>query len=165
MIQVGTKTGDYVKGLTTNSTDTSFASLVPTVTEPTGDGVITWGGGYEQASSTIMVVPFGAGADNSTFALRVTSWRNISTLWIPVLLGEFACTLSATVGVAGTSVLATDRIADTITAVLAPANAIIVSPTGEEIGYVMLDAVGSTKIQFSFDMTGATNGNVLYARL
>jgi hypothetical protein len=161
-MQLRTPIRDFIKGLTTSSTASSFTSLVPTTTEPTGDGVRAYG---SEGMNTLLVVPYGAGTEDTTFSLRVTGWRRIATLWVPILMGEVACTLSATVGIASATVTNTDRFCDTITSVSGPSGTVIYSPTADEIGYVMLDAAGFQKIQFTFDMTGATNGNVLYAGL
>ena len=41
----------------------------------------------------------------------------------------------------------------------------IVSPTGDVIAHCVQDVKGFAKVEVTFDMTGATNGNALYALL
>jgi hypothetical protein len=119
----------------------------------------------------VLIVPFGAGTENTTFSMRIIGWRvagrGMAALWIPVVLAEIACTLSATVGVAGKEAVATDRFVDTITLVTGTQNVSmeLVSPTGDEIGHVLVDIKGFQKLELSYDMTGATNGNALLAFL
>lgn len=158
---------DFQKAYATSSTDSSFDALVPTVTEPTADGVVTLSGvatNNGQTYGKMLVIPYGAGADDSTFAMRIHGWQKISTLWIPVPILEVACVLSTVVGVTGASLVATDRIVDTMTETLAPDTAVFYSTTGNRVAWLTFDTMGFQKVEFSFDMTGATNGNALYKR-
>jgi hypothetical protein len=165
----------------TNSTETSFASRVPTATEPKSAAsatatsqevtdLLTQGSANGGVQTRGLFVFFGAGTEDTTFSARVIGWRVIGSdpeadLWVPVVLAEFACTLSATVGVAGTPCVATDRFVDTITLVTGNDDVSVdfVSPTADEIAHAVVDLKGFAKVEVSFDLTGATDANALVA--
>ncbi len=171
----------------TNCTDTSFDTLASTTTEPALDAdagsatavvVIDLlkdrGRRDGPVQNSVFFMPFGIGNDDTTFDVRVVGWRYAFSdyathgLWVPVTLGGFSCTLSSQVGVANAAVIATERFADTITRITAQGNDVsseIVSPANNTPGHVILDLKGCHKVEFCFDMTGATSGNVLYAFL
>lgn len=168
-----TPTMNFRKGHATNSTATSFASKIPTITEPSGDGVHKVAPGSWMPNA-IMAVFFGAGSENDTFSARIIGWRKIATgggdpntLYIPMVLAELGCTISATVGIANSPLVATDRFVDTISLITGndDVSIDIVSPTADEIGHVVLDIKGCNYLEFSYDMTGATNGNCVFAYL
>lgn len=164
----------FRRALTANSTDTSFASKVATLTEPSGSGVLDMGAGGALAPNGVLVVPYGAGNDDTTFAMRIIGWRSITehssnqkiTEWIPIILVELACTLSTAVGATG-GVIGGGRMADTLSLVTGNDDISIdfVSPTGNVAAHAVVDVKGCEKIEFSFDMTGATSGNCLVATL
>lgn len=147
----------------TSSTDSTFPSKVPTATAPTGDGVI--GDPIVQgAPSWVQIVPFGDGADDATFDLRVIGWKVSDLgLWVPTILAQAACTLSAAVGVASTEVLATQRFADTITLTQVQANvdSKLSSPTGDLVASFQVETRGSALIEVIFDLGTATGANAL----
>lgn len=165
----------FARALAANATDTSFPSRVPTITQPTlmlgdVDGDIQQNG--------LEILPFAIGADNETFSIRIYGWRFIgpagphaySRLWVPVVLGEFACTLCAQVGIANSPVLNTERFCDTITLVGTTANANvgveIVSPANDTIARILVDLKGYQFWEPTFDIgTGPTSMNCLYAGL
>jgi hypothetical protein len=173
----------WKKALTTSSTATSFATKIPTITPPTGVGVIDM--------SAANFIPhfgqflfYGAGADDTTFDVRLIAWNPIGTavnnvLWIPQVLCSLTCILGTSVGIAGASVIDTDRFADsivvhatvapqpTLTDVVSAAAATrgtieIFLPSNNLIAYAQVPLRGARKLEVSFDMTGATNGNALY---
>ena len=157
-----TPTMDLRKMLATNSTDTAFDSIIPKTTEPSGDGLIkTSEGGGGVMPNAIKVLFYGTGDDNDTFSARVIGWHKIGVgtgagrLWVPIILAELACTMSATVGIANAPVVATERFVDTITLVTGndDISIDIVSPTGDEIAHAVLDLKGCQYIEFSFDTT------------
>lgn len=181
-VSLMTQASNFKKGRRTNATASSFASRVPQAAEPALDtaagsataqvavDVLARGGADGLVQNRLLLVFFGTGNEDTTFAARVLGWRRLGTddetdLWVPVELAEVACTLSATVGVAGTGVVATERFADTITLVAGndDISMEIVSPTGDEIAHVVLDLKGFQKFEVQYDMTGATDGNCLYA--
>jgi hypothetical protein len=168
--------------LAANATDTSFAALVSTLTEPTGAGVLTLAGNTSRPKK-LHISFFGAGADDSTFDARIIGWDRVekpgADLWIPRILCSLTLTLSTQVGVTGARVIATDRFADTMVvhATVAPQSTFtdvvsaaaasrgvveIFSPANNVIAWAKVPINGAEKIQVVFDMTGATNGNAVY---
>ncbi len=167
--------------LVANSTATSFATLISTITEPSGTGVHSFLATLRR--DKLLVSFFGAGADDSTFDARIVAWDRIEsstlTLWVPRVLCSLSLTLSTQVGIAGAKVVATDRFADTMVvhATVAPQPVFtdlvsaaaatrgtveIFSPANNLIAWAKVPVNAPTKIQFDFDMTGATNGNALF---
>lgn len=179
------------KAKATNSTSSSFPSKIPTVTEPSGDGVHNLGTGPGgQVPAWLKVLAYGSGNENQTFDLRVIGWNRTppdalnTVMWIPSVLGQFTCTLSAIVGVAGGYVVDTERFVDTLiihatiaaqlqsTDVTADASAaaaastgkiLICSPANDLIAHMLVPLEGCEKVEFTFDMTGATDGNCLFS--
>lgn len=149
----------YVKARTANATDSSFAAKNPTSTAPSGTGVV-------EVSRTgvgpadLLLVFFGEGADNTTFDVRVIGWSPVGSLWVPTLIAQMSCTLSAVVGVAGYDVTASERFADTIS--LGNGIAVVTNPASDAMpATALVDVAGYRKAEVVFDMTGATNGNAL----
>lgn len=174
MMTIGTANNCCVVALATNATDNSFPSRIPTTTEPTGDGVLSVPNPGQVSPTNAMIVPFGVGSDNHTFDLRVIGWRKVTgsgltSLWVPVVLGQFACTLSTAVGVANTPVSASNRFADTISRTLGIENVAdqVVSPAGASldnlVGHILMDVKGFSKIELNFDVGTAASGNALVA--
>jgi hypothetical protein len=165
-----------------NCTNTSYTSIVPTITEPSGDAgtaggnsVIDLGKGGMLVQNGIKVVPFGAGSDTNTFSVRVWGWQKIKTsvignsdLWVPVNLGEFACTLSTPAGVDNTPVPSTNVFCDTITVTVGStlggeaAGENIISPANDTTASFMVDLRGYDKVQLDFTTgSSATSCNAL----
>ena len=190
-IMIQTFASPWRKWRNVNSTETSFASKIPTATEPTGTGItatdasvvdlsggkasMLGAGGPQQNGMALCF--FGAGSDTNTFSARLIGWNPLQTdrdaavsantnLWIPTPLFEVSVALSLQVGIAGKALINTDRFADTITLTGTTANAgvniNIVSPANDTIGYLYVDLAGFMKAELIFDMTGATDGNALY---
>lgn len=167
----------FGKALSTDATDTSFPSKIPTGTEPTGNGVVDLSiEGNELGPNSVFLLPYATMDDDATFSMRVLGWRRVGTsraanaLWIPVPLIEVACTGCSAVGVAGKVIIATERFCDTITlvgAVGTTASHEIVSPTGNILAHVRLTTKGVQKLEFTFDSTSASAVamNCLYAFL
>jgi hypothetical protein len=87
-------------------------------------------------------------------------------LWVPVPLGEFLCTLSTVVGIAGATAVATDRFCDTIAIVstsgVSGQGLEIYSPADNTIGHVVLDMRGVRKLEITFTTgSSATSCNAL----
>lgn len=165
-----TRVGAYQKFYETNSTDASFPSRIPTTTAPSGNGVLvppgSGLGGARNAPSAAMVVPYGVGADNTTFKIRIIGWRLIGTLYVPTILCEFTCTNSTAVGVAGATVVATERFADTLTAnAFNPSGGVeAVSVANNTPAHFLVDCKGCQYIEATFDMNAsATSANALVA--
>ena len=157
----------FARARSANATDSSFPAFAPTATQPSGAGVLAPpGAGW--APVRLIVVPFGAGADDSTFDIKVVGWRECAGLWVPCTLFEATATLSAAVGVAGTGVLAAERFADTVSDPVAGkgtkgADCLILTPADDTPAQVILDARGSQFIQILFDLGTATGANALVA--
>lgn len=176
----------------TNTTSSAFTSIIPTITEPTavnpgesGSGIFNLApGGCDSIPDAMLVYFFGAGADNDTFDVRLWGWDRIGSvqgtmLWTPSPIASFTCTLSQAVGIAAADIINTDRFVDTIVVnAIAPQPFIpnvnatpaaeyfgtikINSPANNFRGFAIVPLLGYEKIQFDFDMTGATNGNALF---
>jgi hypothetical protein len=171
------------KALATSSTATSFASKIPTITKPSGDGVHEFGNSGS-LPDLMHAMFYGAGADDSTFDVRIIGWDptidvSLKPLWVPRILTTLTITLSTAVGIAGSYVIDTDRFADTLVvhATVAPQATFtdvvsaaaasrgtveIFSPANNVIAWANIPLRGCTLIEFSYDMTGATNGNALF---
>lgn len=163
---------DFRRFWATSPTTNGFPARPATTTAPTGDGVVDLATGRTELPRKLLLAPFGAGADDTTFSLRVTGWRktvgSATALWVPVTLVELACTLSTAVGVAGADVVATDRFADTITVTKGNANVdtVILSIEGNLVAHAVIDVKGSSKAELTITTGGsATSGNALYATL
>lgn len=149
----------------TLSTDSSFPSKVPTATQPSGAGVV--GDPIVQgAPQWIQVIPYGEGADDSTFDLRIIGWKVSDLgLWVPTILAQAACTLSSAVGVDTYEVTSSLRFADTIslTQVRADVDSKLSSPTGNLVASFQVETRGSAFIEVIFDLGTATGANALVA--
>lgn len=166
------KGANYRKARTTNATDTSFASRVATLTEPTGTGVIDL---RSQGASPrwVSLIPYALGDDDDVFEMWVIGWRKVVvdgvTLWIPTRLVKLTCTVSTAVGVADSPVLATERFADTITASMGVSNVSyqLFSPTDNTIAHALVSPDGCEKIELIFDSTTGdpTSMNCLVAKV
>lgn len=141
----------------------SFPSKVPTATQPTGAGVV--GDPVVQgAPQWIQVIPFGDGADDSTFDLRVIGWKVSDLgLWVPTILAQAACTLSTAVGVDTYEVTSSQRFADTIslTQVRADVDSKLSSPTGNLVASFQVETRGCAFIEVTFNLGTATGANAL----
>lgn len=151
------------RALLANSTDTSFAALAELV----GNIPSALGGELHNVAgkNQIIVWPFGVGADDITFSMRIVgSWKGELSWGQSVL---FSCTnvCSTAVGVAGGDVLATDRYSDSITLVDGAAENIINTTTANTPALALVDMLGAQYIHFQFNMTGATSGNCMFAYL
>lgn len=148
----------------TSSTDASFPSKAPTGTVPSGDGVVSDPLAGNAAPEWLQVVPFGDGADNSTFDLRVIGWKPTPLgLWVPTILAQAACALSAAVGVNSYEVTASQRFADTISLTLVQANvdSKVSSPVNDTPGSFQVQTRGSVLVEVIFDLGTATGANAL----
>lgn len=172
-----TRSNAFRKFCSSNSTSASFPSKIPTTTQPTGGGVWDFTGTISPDGllipSTILVVPYGTGTDNATFKMRLIGWRNLidatlTTIWVPVVLAQYTCTLSATVGVASAALIATERMVDTLTAdAMNPSGGVEdVSPTNDLVSHFVADIKGFPIIEATFDMnSSATAANALWVGL
>lgn len=159
-MQLTNRSWAFAKVFATNSAASSFASKVPTLTEPTGDGIIDLPVLHDSVDQWVHLVPFGTGADNDTFDFRLIGWKAIDGLWIPVPIFAGTATFGTSVGVSGAAVVNTERFADTITASLGSANVdyILASPANNTIAHVKIATQGFGKLELSVDLTGTSTG-------
>lgn len=170
----------FFKARSVNQTSTSFVSKLATATEPRGDAATATGASVQELTGAtvsqngIMVCPYGTGTNNQTFNMRVLGWRSVGTnvqtkLWIPVLLCQFACTLSSTlVGVATKVIVATELFADTLTLTYGndDISVDIVSPANDLPAHALVDVKGCQKLELTFETgSSATDCNCLIAFL
>lgn len=180
-MELNTFARPFKKALSTNSTASSFASKIATVTEPTNDGVLdlTAGGTAGPGGFVpvrMFLLPYGLGSSNDGFSMRVIGWRHIGAgppqgiwLWVPVILGEFACLLGAMTGVATAPVLNTECFCDTITPVAARlpdrviaagtavnSDTAVSDPANDTSAYIDMLLRGVEKVEFTFDQTTNT---------
>lgn len=144
----------WTKVASANDTSTSFTTLAVTTTTPSTNLL------SNHTGSTLELMPYGAGADNSTFDLRVVGWSIVGTLYIPRVICRLSCTECGMVGSGSLAIASTDRFVDIITVaegtVLTPAAALETPHTA------IMDISGDALVTVEFDMTGATNGNALW---
>lgn len=181
-VQIDTRTGPFqiANPVNGNTTASSITFPVPTTSPPAGDGVIPMGETIGQvAPNGLMLVPYGAGSATNTFTLNAYGWRKTTgytvgaqsqtlPLWVAYLLASFTCTLSTVPGLGNTDVNASQLFAGTITLVTGNANVSneILSPTGNVVAHIMLDAKGSNYVQLLYGTGGsATSCNCLWARV
>jgi len=168
-------TAPLVRACPANAATSAFtAKTAATTTRPSGNlvydlaPVLGAGAGFR---ARVRVFPIGVGAANDAFSLRVWGWSRIGsgdapgTLWVPAELGEYACTLGAFTGVAGSPVLATELFADTITVVKEPTTVAdttnggtteIMSPVNDQPAWLELRLRGVELLEFDFDQTTNT---------
>ena len=162
---------NFRKVRSVNATDTSFPSKVPTITEPAGDAGTATGQAVVDLINGKSSAPvqnlgkfifYGTGDENDVFAARIIGWtvirgvQNVTKdLWIPVVLAELTCTMSATPGIALAAVLSTELFVDTLVLVTGNEDVSIdiVSPTADEIAHCVVDLKGFQKVEVTFDTT------------
>lgn len=167
----------FRKARATNSTATDFTAKNATTTKPSGTGVwdlisgddrVTFG---HEIPKFVNLVPYGVGADTTTFALRLWGWNRLAPpgtadadlIWIPQLILELAVTLSTPTA---TPIGASNVFADTIAVTDGPEAAggwrDLISPASDTPASILIHTRGCEILEFDFDMTGATSGNCLW---
>jgi hypothetical protein len=184
------RTSPLAKAFDVNTISPTFTPIIPTIVAPLSviEGEPAAGifdlvpGGRGLVPDSVVVNFFGAGA--GTFDARLWGWDRIgsdqiTTLWVPRCLASFTCTLGAATGVAGAKVTNTDLFVHTLAvnaigpqafwpgldAAAAPigrGTIRVFSPGNNLLAWAIVPLLGCEKLQFDFDMTGATNGNALF---
>ncbi len=167
------------KAVTTNSTDGTYPTRIPTITEPAGPGVYSISGDIGPSTPGLFVnngiylIPYGTGSSNQTFAMKIIGWSVLpnptlftNSLWIPTPIAEFACTLGTAAGVAGMGITSTELFVDTITLVAGDPNDTgvtihIYSPADNTIAHATVDLEGCQKVEVIFQLTNVTDMNCL----
>lgn len=147
-----------IKAQAANATDVAFPARIPTLTQPAG-GLALQGG-------TLEVYPYGKGADNDTFSLRVIGWRlfnvNGVVLWVPKVICELAVVLSTSVGVAGGLVVAGERFADALTSTVGEST--LPAVPAETPAFARVETEGYDLTEVTFKLSGtSTEMNALLA--
>jgi hypothetical protein len=149
MNTIGTLVNEFTKLFAANTAAATITALVPTATEPTGNGVLDAMTNWAGANAAFLQF-FGTrtAADDETLTAKVTGWRLMGTLWVPVPLLALALTQGTSVGVASQPVVATEYFADTVTASTAFTSAYeLISPADNTIAGVKVDFFGCRKLQ------------------
>lgn len=147
------------------STNGWTISLSPVTSLPTGV--------YNTVKDFLCILPYGVGADDTAFTLRVIGYRrgpgfsNGTPHWVPTVLSELLCTLSATTGTIGLIPADTNQLADTIVQATGyPTGSRIVSPTGDVPGHAIVDLEGCERFILDINTgASATSGNALIAQI
>lgn len=170
----------WKRGLTTSSTDPSFAvSKVPTITKPvTVDDATT-------PTSNTLVIPckhnftqiafFGSNAANETFSAKVWLWTEVNgsvPLWMPSFAVEVAVILSTLPGVDTSPIVATTDLnffADSViptgnydTVAVPQIFSAVDKADNTSLGYVLVDTMGAALLEVEFDIVAAANANCIY---
>lgn len=159
-----------------NETSNGYVSKITTATEPQGDAGTATGAsiidlvhGGNIAHGSVRIFPYGSGANNTTFSMRVLGWEYTgigggdvgvtreTALWIPGVLCEVQCTLSTSVGVANKCMVATERFADTITPTTGNDNITVfrTSTADNTIASLIVLTQGCLKLELQFTTGGS----------
>ena len=166
----------------TNYSTNGYPTRIPTVTQPSGDGVIAFGHTGEYSPANLILVPYGAGSATNTFSLQVLGWRATklgigAPLCIPVSLGTYAITLGSGTGVAGADLTTAALFATTITMTGGPtfetsgaAPVVLdwcqISPGSNAIGMISCASFGFRFLEVIYTTGGsATSCNALYCKM
>jgi hypothetical protein len=162
------------KAQSSNSTSTSFSDVEASTTAPSGTGVIDlldrdlgWSVG-DKVPSYIDHLFFGEGSDTQTFDCRIYGIQktNDSTpVYLAKLLVDVTIALGPTTGCDGAAIAASNLVADTITQNEGPAApwVDIISTADDTPASMLLHTRCCRWLKYTFDMTGATSGNVYIA--
>jgi len=173
----------YALSNATNYATNGYPTKAPTLTQPSGDGVIPCGFLGSESPEFLTLLPIGVGASNNTFSMRVLGWRPtqipalaLRPLWIPVPLVDYAMTLGTASGATGGELGTTTLFADTITSTVGPtfitsgAAPIApgwyqISPVNDLVGMIHQATLGFPFLELIFTTGGvATSCNCLWAR-
>jgi hypothetical protein len=179
-----TRANPWRKARLAGFTGTTFPSRIPTVTEPSGEGVVDLTnevvGGVSQ--NLVEFIPYAQTGGTNPFSCRAIGWSCLQTsglspvtpetnLWIPVVLCELLCESSSTTGVGSKAtakaVRAAEFFAGGISVVGTTANpgsdVNVTSPASTGlIANAVVDLVGFQKLEFTFSSPLATDCNALF---
>lgn len=170
------QTAPFKKAFATNKNASGFTAKPSTTTRPSGDGVIELvpPDGHGFVPSLMRLLVYGLGSDNDVASMRIWAWNRVGsgaapgTLYVASIIGEFSCTLSAYIGVAGSPILNTERLCDTITLVATVGEATITadttrqgtvevySPANDTPGWVQMPTRCPELLEWDFDQTTNT---------
>lgn len=157
------------RALTTNSSDSGFPSRIPTITEPSGNGVIDLVNNGSLVPERLRIWPFGLGANNDAFSVRLIGWHKVGTvypfLWVPTIFAELGAVMGNVTGIAGAPVLNTEFFADTLTIVSEGTftadvtrfgSIRLYSPANDTPAHAVIPLEPFDKIELTFDQTTNT---------
>lgn len=167
------------RAFTSNQTNSSFTSRPATVTRPAATGPASGCYNLGRFGTAVMprhviLWPFATGGNNVTFKVRLTGYRTIrdadqnESIFFAYIVAELACVCGNYPGIAGTSLLGTEFLADTLTLTFGNAgvDVTIVSPANDTPAHALVDLKGAEYLQFDTDRdSSATAVNCLFAEL
>lgn len=156
----------FVKARLDNSTDASYPSKVPTLTQPSGAGVVNPPRAGEGSRKMMQIVPFGTDAADEVFGIRIIGWRQTGgELYIPIKLAELTCTLGTTPGVATADIDENQFFADTIAVAFGndKVDVEFLSPGDNTVASAIINTKGCPYVEILFDMNSTASGNALIA--
>jgi hypothetical protein len=179
--------------LTTQATSTSFTALAVTQTKPETDNtaatahlVVPFPEKSKEGNNLLSILPYGVGAANTTFDIKVVGWRVISSaiphatgaapagkrgeqasngIWIPTTFGIYSITLGTMTGIDGTGFEDENKLADTIAETTSTGTPSFGAHADNVSSSLTIDLLGCQFADIYFDMTGATSGNVFATTL
>jgi len=167
-----------------NANNNGFPARINTVTQPSGTGVVEFGGtlgGF--CPRNLVLLPYGTGVATNTFLMNILGWRATALavgqpLWTPIQLGAFTVTLGTGTGVAGADLDTTALFATTITTTygptfvtagqvpFVPAHWFELSPGTNVQGAIVVPSLGFRFLEVIFSTgASATGCNALYCKL
>tara|TARA_R110000803_G_C11989495_1_gene321965 strand:- start:10670 stop:11497 length:828 start_codon:yes stop_codon:yes gene_type:complete len=148
-----------------NSTATSFASKVPSITAP----VVGDNGVFSPGNTKAKIAFFGTDADAEAGNVRILGWSKVSKddFYIPVVIAEtFLITFGTSPGLAGSDIDENQFFADTIGSVTGGHSDIkVLSPGNNLVGWIEIPTLGFQYIEVLFDRTTAASLNCVMAEL
>jgi hypothetical protein len=181
---ISTRSSDLALLFATNSTrvGTAVAQPVDRTTPPITDttanfetGVIDMAPVDSYSANGLKLFPFGTNTAAQTFLLALFGWdvlkgdqASIADLWHPQLLASFTCTLSASTGLAGTRINASQLYCGTIVVLAGNANVSCeaLSPTGNVAACVRLDTLGARYVTgYTFLNASSASANAMWRRV
>lgn len=182
--------GNYsTNGYPTRNPTQLVPNLVTSGVTSAGDGVIPLGYGGSICPYHVILIPYGVGADDTTFSLTVLGWRPTTgnfgatltqPLWVPVTIAVYQATLGTASGVAGSDLPSTQKFADAITVTSGPSfinsaapntippvslDWLVISAAADSIGMIVQPTFGFQFLEVIFTTGGsATSCNALYCK-
>jgi|ERR1700674_295458 len=164
-----TRSNRWQKVLAVDDTHAAYDLPGAALAAPPTAGVLTitnlLPGGVEFfGQNKLRLIPYGVGADDSTFSMLVVGWdREAGGLWVPTPLAEWtACTLSTFAGMAGGAVDATHFFCDLATTTVGYPGVETVANALEQPMHMDCPLSGFALVQVLFALGGsATAANAL----
>jgi len=173
--------GPLQKACAANANTSAFtAKTAAVLTVPSGNlvgQIANVDGGGGRVPNRIRIYPYGLGANNDGFALRLWAWyrgHNPDT-WYPSILTQINCTMGSFTGIAGGQVLNTEFFVDTISLVALIGEPTytadvtrfgrveLYTPANDTPAWVELDLRSAELLEWDFDQTTNTpTMNALY---